>query len=386
MKALVILIALAATARADDPKLAERYFHYGERAYKEQNFEAAATYFEQAYKAMPLPEIAFSAAQAYRRQYHVSNKAEQVARAIELYRAYLDKVHAGGRVADAADAIAEMQRELDRLIKFGVKVSAELAAEHTQLGVNVAIENDNESRVVHEVHEVDDAPVRKVEGLVVTIDGANVRPDAPINVKPGTHAIHVAADGYESEDKSVDVTQGDFHMVDVALRAKPAHLAVTTPARVAIDGRIVGEAPLHVDVVAGKHWIALLHDGRDLWAKDVSLDRGQDLALAPELSITTQRRWTERIAIAGAAAGVVMLTALTVAIVEDSRASSLNDTFMNTGDQPPSKRDQFNSDIRWRDAAIDAAWLFGTLTVVAGGATAVLYYTTSLRLRLAGGC
>jgi tetratricopeptide (TPR) repeat protein len=380
VKALVILIALAITARADDPKLAERYFHYGERAYKQQDFEAAATYFEQAYKAMPLPEIAFSAAQAYRRQYHVSNKAEQVARALELYRAYLDKIHAGGRVADAADAIAEMQRELDRLIKSGVKVSAELAAEHTRLGVNVTIENESETRTVH---EVEDTPVRKVPGLVVTIDGANVRPDAPTNVKPGTHAIHVEADGFESEDKTVDVTQGDFHMVDVALRAKPAHLAITTPARVAIDGRIVGEAPLHVDVAAGKHLIALLHDGRDLWAKDVSLERGQDLALAPELSITTQRRWTERIAIAGAAAGVVTLAAMTVAIVEDSRASSLNDAFMK-GDQPPSKRDAFNSEIRWRNAAIDGAWLFGALTVVAAGATVVLYYTDKPTIAFSG--
>ena len=380
MKAIVILIALAASAHADDPKLAERYFHYGERAYKEQNFEAAATYFEQAYKAMPLPEIAFSAAQAYRRQYHVSNKAEQVARAIELYRAYLDKIHAGGRVADAADAIAEMQRELDRLIKSGIKVSAELAAEHTQLGVNVAIENESETRAVH---EVDDTPTRKVEGLVVTIDGANVRPDAPMNIKPGTHAIHVAADGFESEDRKVDVTQGDFRMVDVALRAKPAHLAVTTPARVAIDGRIVGEAPLHVDVAAGKHLIALLHDGRDLWAKDVSLERGQDLALAPELSITAQRRWTERIAIAGTVAGAVTLAALTVAIVEDSRASSLNEAFMK-GDQPPSKRDVFNSEIRWRNAAIDGAWLFGALTVAAGVTTVVLYYTDKPTIAFTG--
>ena len=381
MKALAILIALAASVRADDPKLAERYFHYGERAYKEQNFEAAATYFEQAYKAMPLPEIAFSAAQAYRRQYHVSNKAEQVARAIELYRAYLDKIHAGGRVADAADAIAEMQHELDRLIKSGVKVSAELAAEHTQLGVNVAIENESEAS--RTVHEVEDAPARKVPGLVVTIDGTNVRPDAPTNVAPGTHAIHVVADGYEPQDKTVDVTQGDFHMVDVALRAKPAHIAVTTSARVAIDGRAVGEAPLHVDVVAGKHLIALLHDGRDLWAKDVSLERGQDLALAPELSISSQRRWTERIGIAGAAAGVVTLAALTVAIVEDSRASSLNDAFMK-GDQPPSTRDTFNSEIRWRNAAIDGAWLFGALTVVAGGATVVLYYTDKPTIAFSG--
>ena len=53
---------------------------------RRQDFAAAATDFEQAYKALPLPEIAFSAAQAYRRQYQVDAKPSHVARAIELYR------------------------------------------------------------------------------------------------------------------------------------------------------------------------------------------------------------------------------------------------------------------------------------------------------------
>jgi hypothetical protein len=379
VKAFAIVLLLAATARADDPKLAERYFHYGESAYKQQNFEAAATYFEQAYKAMPLPEIAFSAAQAYRRQYRVSNKAEHVARAIELYRAYLDKVHSGGRVADAADAVAEMQHELDHLIKSGVKVSPELAAEHTQLGVNVIVDGETQTRV----HEIEDATAHAVAGLAVTIDGANVTPDAPTNVAPGTHAIHVVADGFEPDDRSVDVTQGDFHMVDVTLHAKPAHVSVTTPARVAVDGRIVGDAPVRVDVVAGKHLIALLHDGRDPWTDELVLDRGQELSLSPELTVSAQRRWTRRVAIAGMTTGVLALAAMTVAFVEDGRASTLHDQF-GMGNQPPSRKDDYNADIRWRDAAIDGVWLFGALSVAAGVTSVVLYYTDKPTMAFTG--
>ena len=109
----------AGIAHAEDKAAAERYFRAGAKAYAAQNFAAAATDFDEAYKALPLPEIAFSAAQAYRRLYRVEPKPEYVRRAVELYRAYLDKVKTGGRVGDAADNLAEMERELDKLEASG---------------------------------------------------------------------------------------------------------------------------------------------------------------------------------------------------------------------------------------------------------------------------
>ena len=80
VKALAILLALCAVAAAQavDNKAAERYFRAGAKAYAAQNFEAAATNFDEAYKALPLPEIAFSAAQAYRRLYRIDAKPEYV--------------------------------------------------------------------------------------------------------------------------------------------------------------------------------------------------------------------------------------------------------------------------------------------------------------------
>lgn len=113
--AIAVLVTIASLfttpAYADEPqdkaarKIAERHFHAGERAYKAQNFGAAAANFEEAYKALPLPEIAFSAAQAYRRQYRVEPKLEHARRSVELYRVYLDQVKTGGRVGVAADSI-----------------------------------------------------------------------------------------------------------------------------------------------------------------------------------------------------------------------------------------------------------------------------------------
>src|SRR6185312_4684665 len=192
MKLLVILALLCAVAVADDPKAAERYFRAGEKAYAAQNFAAAAQNFEEAYKAAPLPEIAFSAAQAYRRQYRVDARPEYVARAVALYRIYLDQVKTGGRVADAADAMGEMQHELDKLIKAGVKVSAELAAEHTQLGVSVTLADAAATPAhMHEtMHEISEAQHDAMPPVAASFDGKPVEPFTLVNIEPGTHAVH----------------------------------------------------------------------------------------------------------------------------------------------------------------------------------------------------
>jgi tetratricopeptide (TPR) repeat protein len=121
MKWLITILLVAGVAHADDKRAeAERYFKAGAKAYAAQSFAAAAADFDEAYKALPMPEIAFSAAQAYRRLYRVDPKPEYVRRAVELYRVYLEKVKTGGRVGDAADSLGELEREMDRLkIKVG---------------------------------------------------------------------------------------------------------------------------------------------------------------------------------------------------------------------------------------------------------------------------
>src|SRR5437588_858483 len=103
MRALAIACVVCATvgsAGADPRAIAEKNFRAGERAYRAQDFEAAAADFDEAYKAMPVPEIAFSAAQAHRRQYRVAQRPDDIAKAMELYRAYLATVTSGGRVRD----------------------------------------------------------------------------------------------------------------------------------------------------------------------------------------------------------------------------------------------------------------------------------------------
>ncbi|HEY1550424.1 MAG TPA: PEGA domain-containing protein, partial [Kofleriaceae bacterium] len=255
MRALVIVALLASLAHADRAK-SEAYFAAGAAAYKQQSFAAAAEQFELAYKELALPEIAFSAAQAYRRQYFVDPKPEYVKRAVELYRLYLDQVKSGGRVGDASDGVAEMQRELDRLTASGARIVelGEVKRDRTRLAVSV------------------EAP-----GAKATLDGKPIELFAPIECAVGPHVVEVTADGFASAKLTRKVVEGATELVDVTLEPLPAKLAVTTEAgaAIAIDGHTLGVAPLETQAVAaGPHAVAITRRGRVPVERSITLARG----------------------------------------------------------------------------------------------------------------
>ena len=203
-------VALARPASADRAA-AQQYFRAGAKAYAAQSFAAAAQNFDEAYRAEPLPEIAFSAAQAYRRLYRIEPRAEHVRRAIMLYRAYLAQVKSGGRVGDAADNLAEMQRELDRLGAAGAPSSAtgpvNVGPARTRLGASVSLVDQLGSEA-GAVREIGEATGALAPGLVVSIDGKAVEPFALIEVSPKDHLISASADGYFPIDKKAMAVDG----------------------------------------------------------------------------------------------------------------------------------------------------------------------------------
>jgi hypothetical protein len=372
MKVVAILLLLCAVAAADDKKAAERYFRAGEKAYEAQNFEAAARNFEEAYKAAALPEIAFSAAQAYRRQYLVDPKPEYVARAVELYKLYLGKVKTGGRVADAADALIEMQHELDRLIKTGAKVSLELAAEHTQLGVSVALGGETNTT---RMHEVDETHHTAAPNIVVTFDGKRVEPYTLVNIEPGTHAVHVEAPGFKPFDLQQNVVQGTTNMLDVALEPKPTHVSfdVEADARISIDGRPIGTTPLAIDIPAGPHLVTILHRGREPVVREITFERGKQVSVNQPLEMTTRRRAVPYVAYTAGGIAVVSIASALAAIAEDSKASSLNKQ-IQMGNQKLSVGLEYQDKLQWRDRFVNAAWVTGAIAIAGAGAAAWLYY------------
>ena len=375
MRALVLAIvcALVATASADK-KTAEKYFRAGERAYRAQNFEAAAQNFEEAYKQLALPEIAFSAAQAYRRQYRVDQKPADVARALALYRIYLGAVKQGGRVRDAADAVSELQPEYDRLAAAG-KLGKEAQAERTRLGASVAFADVSER---DQMKEIEDRASTPETAVTVTIDDKEVPANELVPVEPGQRVIRVRAAGYQSAERKVTAVAGQTDMIPFELAPEPAKVTIVTEtgSRLSIDGRQIGVAPAPaLRLAPGKHLLRVAHDGRELAGRDLDVTRGQELTVAMPLQTTTRRRLVPWVA--GAAGGFALLAATsTVLALHFDHTASHDLTLLGPqhGDQSPATLADYDSAHAWRDRMVGGIWITGTAAVVVGATAAWLYY------------
>ncbi len=373
---VAVLVAIAAPARADDRAVAEGFFRSGAKAYSAQSFETAALEFEQAYVVLPLPEIAFSAAQAYRRAYRVAQKPQFVRRAVELYKIYLTKVKAGGRVGDAADGLGEMERELDRLKASGVQVVAAAQPVKTQLGISVNVARAADHRDAGALQEVGDAPHETIKGLVAMIDGKAIEPFELADVEAKPHTISVRADGYFPVDKQALAVEGQASLVEVELVPMPGTLVIRTEsdAHLAIDGRAVaGAAWLPFDVAAGTHLLAVTRDGREPFGREVTVKRGERLAIDAPLAKTGRRRAVPYLLGAAGALAAGTITSGIVALVYDGRASDLRGQIAG-GNRPPSDGDRYTSEVSTRDHFATATWALGGAAVAAAAVAGSLYF------------
>lgn len=367
--AFALLVVLASPAHAEDKKAAERYFRLGAKAYAAQNFQAAATNFDEAFKALPMPEIAFSAAQAYRRLYQVDPKPPYVHRAVELYQFYLGAVKTGGRVGDAADNLLDMKRELAKLEAAGVVATTAPveAPPATRLGVNVSV--PDQGTELGALREIGDATGTSIEGLSVTLDGARVEPFALVETKPGEHVVRVSAAGYYPAEKRGIAVLNSSIFVDVELRPMPAKVTVKTEdgARISIGGRHVATTPTApVEVPAGTHLLSVLRNGREPFSTDVTVTRGQQLVLDAPLARTSQRKAVPWLF---AASGALLAGAVTTGLfarARDGRASDLREQ-LDMGNRPAADADALDSTVRSRDRFVTWTWILGSAAVATAG-------------------
>lgn len=370
IRTLLILVLLAGVAQADDRALAEKYFRAGAKAYSAQNFQAAASNFNEAFKVLAMPEIAFSAAQAYRKLYQVEPKPEYVRRSVELYQFYLERVKTGGRVGDAADNLTEMKRELEKLEAAGVKTQPLVEKPQTRLVVNVSVADQSNDAALREIGDVSgDASIK---GLVTMIDGTNVDAFTPVVVDAKEHVVHVEADGYFPIDKRTVAVEGQSALVDIELKPKPAKLTVNTEdgARILVDGRV---SATPTEVAKGKHLVAVLRRGREPFASEIDVTRGQELTLEAPLVKTTQRKAVPWVfGGAGVAAAGAITTAL-LASSRNSRAEELEADIM-MGNQPASVADERDAAIRSRDRFRTWSYVLGGVALVAAGTGVALLY------------
>ena len=308
--AVLLWIAVALTApdgfaQAQVPQRARSLFTAGAQAFKRGDFATAIEAFEEAYRLDPRPGLLFSLAQTHRRQYHASQRPEQLTKAIQQYRAYLDAVPEGGRRAEAAQALVELEPLAARVDPAPTPPAAEEPpAPRTRVMVSSPAE---------------DASVR--------VDGRAPRPCPLLAVvDPGKHVIRVSAPGYLDAQREILVEQATTLAVDVPLGERPGMLQIVTEdgADVLVDQRAVGAAPLPpIAVQPGRHVVAVLRSGRQAALQEVTVRRGENRRLRVPLERTGQRTvaW-----VLGGAGGAALLGAGAFAVVaahHDARASSV---------------------------------------------------------------
>lgn len=372
MRALIVLVLVAGVAGADARKDAEKRFRIGEKAFRAQNFAAAAEHFEEAYRLLPLPDLAFSAAQAYRKQYRVDRKLERAQRAVELYRIYLDAVKTGGHVEAAADGVDAMERELQ---KHGGKIASAPVRggeERTTIIINPELQTERTDSTSFAIADsaADDAKI------VALLDGKPVPVYEKIDVAPGPHKIHVEVEGYLPADVTERAVEGSDTPANIRLVPRPAKVTVKTEAgaRIRVDGRTTATGPVaELELPAGRHVIGITRKGRESIAREIHVTRGQVLVVDEPLEKTTRRKAVPWVAGGAGALAILSAGATIGALVYDSSASDQRDAFESEGDKSAGDVADYHRAIERRDRLTTAAWITGGAAVLVGGAAFALY-------------
>lgn len=376
--ALVVIggVALALVPRAHaDRKAALKYFRAGEKAFQAQHFEIAAENLDAAFRELSVPELAFSAAQAYRRAHRVKANPAYVARAVELYTFYLSKVSDGGRVADAADSLGELERELDKLGGPRPAAPAAPVVVKTQLALTVSLIGVDTAVALRELED------RRVSAsadipVVVKLDGVTVPPEKMIDVSAGPHVVRAEAPGFHPLERREVAVVGHSELVELELQPMPAKLTIETErgARVSVDGRGIGTAPVSaIELPAGRHVYTIIRNGREALARELVLERGQVVVVREKLAPTERRRAVTWVMVGAGALGLVTLSTAIGAVHEDGVASDLRHT-LEQGGQSAQLGEDYASARELRNQLRSGAWITGGAALAVGVIGALLYY------------
>lgn len=306
-------VVRSAMAQTGNVEQARAYFQMGAKAYEEGKYLVAVQAFEQAYRLAERHGLVFSMGQAYRKLYVQTKRPEYLRAALDKYRAYVEKAPSGSRRADADEAIAELEQATARLAATTGEEGEAAAPPPLP-----ALERKTHLSVTTVPKDAE-----------VTVDGKALADDeAIVEVEPGKHEVVARSEGHFDEVMEVAVPEGGVVPIQIRLRPKPARVSLELEeegADVYLDGRPVGLTPLStpLELPAGDHFIAVSMNGRDPFAEELSVRRGEERQLDVELDATAQRITSyvffgSSVALAGAAA---VFTG--VALYEQSQAKDI---------------------------------------------------------------
>jgi tetratricopeptide (TPR) repeat protein len=279
----LLLVSPSAAQQPQDLERAKASFKAGANAYAAGDYLAAIQALETAYEISPLPAIAFSLAQAERKQYFVKQERQHLERALTLFRRYLQQEPRGPRREDALSAIALLEPLLGAKPAVG-EAPAKAQARPTRLMI------------------VSEAP-----GARIALDGGAPTASPLIReVTPGKHRARVVAQGFFDVERDVTAVAGELILTEVELTERPSMLYVWAPegADIYLDGVYVarGGPRLQLAVSTGRHQLAVGQKGKRLVDRTVEVERGKSNTAVVRLEPTAQRNLSELLFIGGGAA------------------------------------------------------------------------------------
>jgi hypothetical protein len=262
---------------------AEEWFKAGAAAYAVRDYLAAIQALEAAYALTPFPPIAFSIAQALRKQYFVQRRPEHLVRSVALFRRYLEEDPNGSRRNDAIEALAQLEPLLAQ-----ANASATPAPGPADRSTRVMVLCD-------------------VPNARISVDGAEPLPSPLIReVTPGKHAVEVKAPGYRDSQRQVVAVQGELVPITMLLTELPSRLQLTMPdeAQAYVDGVLVsqGSSQVLLELPSGRHRVSIAGKGHKVATRSVLLGRGETGSETFQLEPTRQRLTSHVLFVGGAAA------------------------------------------------------------------------------------
>lgn len=236
--AILVLLALARVASADNREDARTEFALGQQADKDKDYTTAIQHFMRANELVPHPFALFNIATDYER-------LGALREAGHSYELYLDAAPPGPERDKVARLLAQLKNR------------PALLTVRTLLG---------RARV-------------KVDGNVVGTSPVNV------TLPGGSHHV-VIERGSDHEERDIDLQFGEPGDVVFSLSGTPGRLYVfgaPTGALVAIDNITVGVAPVSVDVAAGPHTVRVSAAGYTPYETAAQIESGQSTRIEARL-------------------------------------------------------------------------------------------------------
>lgn len=271
---------------------ARLHFQQGVALYQEQNYGAALAEFDAAYAISREPIVLYNMGLTYKALFRYQESVEALNR-------YLTE---GG--ARAPGISRDKKSEVERLV-----------AEMKSLLADVTI-------------------VRQPAGATIRIDGrvTTLGPGGVVQLASGPHVIEASAPDFVAGRREITVVAGTAQTISLVLAAIPrsGHVRVAAAqigARISIDGRDLGPAPVEADLLAGGHQLDVVAPGFAPSRSELVVAAGQ----TRELTISLERpaaasegaspiyhRWWFWVG-AGVAAAAVTTTAIVLTAPESTQ-------------------------------------------------------------------